>query len=111
MNTSGTENRLDAIRPRVSRAANGKKVITLLDDDRSETYATLDEAIRAAQTWYIGLAGGKLPSWNYRVESLPDFRRAIGHYKSQIAQALGCRSNRLKLRVEAPADSRFFRDQ
>jgi hypothetical protein len=44
-------------------------MITLLDDDRSETYATLDEAIRAAQTWYIGLAGGKLPSWNYRVES------------------------------------------
>jgi hypothetical protein len=35
-------------------------VITLLDDDRSETHATLDEAIRAAQTWYIGLAGGKL---------------------------------------------------
>jgi hypothetical protein len=102
---------LDAIRPRVSRAANEQKVITLLDDDRSETYATLDEAIRAAQTWYIGLAGGKLPSWNYRVESLPDFRRAIGHYKSQIAQVLGCRSNRLKLRVEAPAASRFFRDQ
>jgi hypothetical protein len=44
-------------------------VITSLDDDRSETYATLDEAIRAAQTWYIGLAGGKLRSWNYRVES------------------------------------------
>jgi hypothetical protein len=71
-------------------------VITLLDDDRSETYATLDEAIRAAQTWYIGLAGGKLPSWNYRVESLLDFRRAIGHHKSQIAKALGCPSNRLK---------------
>ena len=84
-------------------------MITLLDDDRSETYATLDEAIRAAQTWYIGLAGGKLPIWNYRVESLPEFRRAIGHYKSQIAQALGCRSNRLKLRVEAPAGSWFFR--
>jgi hypothetical protein len=95
----------------VPRATNGQKVVTLLDEDRSEAYATLDEAIRAAQTWYIGLAGGKLPSWNYRVESLPDFRRAIGHYKSQIAQALGCRSNRLKLRVEAPADSRFFRDQ
>jgi hypothetical protein len=86
-------------------------VITLLDDDRSETYATLDEAIRAAQTWHIGLAGGKLPLWNYRVESLPEFRRAIGHYKSQIAQALGCRSNRFKLRVEAPAGSWFFRHQ
>jgi hypothetical protein len=92
---------------RMSRT--GKKVITLLDDERSETYATLDEAIRAAQTWYIGLASGKLPIWNYRVETLPEFRRAVGHYKSQIAHAMGCRSSRLKLRVEAPAGSWFLR--
>ncbi len=47
-----------------------EKVITLVDDERSETYATLDEAIRAAQTWYLALAGGKLPIWNYSVETL-----------------------------------------
>ena len=65
------------------------KVITLVDDERSETYATLDEAIKAAQTWYIGLTGGKLPSWNYSIQTLPDFRRAVGLYKSQIALAAG----------------------
>jgi hypothetical protein len=80
-----------------------ENVITLIDDDRSETYATLEEAIRAAQTWYIELIGGGLPIWNYRVESFPEFQHAIGLYKSEIARALGCPSSRLKLRVEAPA--------
>jgi len=84
-------------------------VITLVDDERSETYATLDEAIKAARTWYIGLTNGKLPSWNYNVESLPDFRRALALYKAQIAVALGCTSSRLKLRVEAPVGSSFLR--
>jgi hypothetical protein len=82
-------------------------VITLVDDERSETYATLDEAIKAARTWYIELTKGKLPSWNYSVESLPDFRRALGLYKGKIALALGCTSRRLKLRVEAPVGSAF----
>ena len=84
-------------------------MITLVDDERSETYATLDEAIKAAQTWYIGLTGGKLPSWDYSIETLPDFRRAVGLYKSQIALAAGCSSSRLKLRVEAPEGSWFMR--
>jgi hypothetical protein len=84
-------------------------VITLIDDDRSETYATLDEAIRAAQTWYIELTGGKLPIWHYRVESFPEFQHAIGLYKSEIARSLGCPTGRLKLRVEAPAGSTFYR--
>ncbi|MFY9987507.1 MAG: hypothetical protein WAK31_22310 [Chthoniobacterales bacterium] len=84
-------------------------MITLVDDERSETYATLDEAIRAVQTWYIALTAGKLPIWNYSVESLPDFRRAVGHYESQVALAVGCSSSRLKLRVEAPAGSWFIR--
>jgi hypothetical protein len=84
-------------------------VITLVDDERSETYATLDEAIKAAQTWYIGLTGGKLPAWDYTVETFPDFRRAVGLYKSQIALAFGCSLSSLKLRVEAPAGSWFIR--
>jgi hypothetical protein len=84
-------------------------VITLLDDDRSETYATLDEAIEAAQSWYTELAGNKLPTWNYSIESLQDFRRAVNGYKIQIAEALGCNYHRLHLRVEAQSDSRFLR--
>jgi hypothetical protein len=104
-----TENRsIEYVRePRMRRT--WEKVITLVDDERSETYATLDEAIRATQTWYLALAGGKLPIWNYSVETLPDLRRAVGHYKSQIAMALGCSSSRLKLRVESPAGSWFIR--
>ena len=88
-----------------------ENVITLIDDDRSETYATLDEAIRAAQTWYIELTGGKPPIWNYRVESFPEFQHAIGQYKFEIARALGCSPSRLKLRVEATAGSMFYRHQ
>jgi hypothetical protein len=80
-------------------------VITLVDDERSETYATLDEAIEAAQSWYVGLAGDKLPVWNYNIENLQGFRRAVGHYKTQIAQVLGCRSSRLHLRIEASSGS------
>jgi len=76
-------------------------VITLLGDDRSETYATLDEAIGAAQSWYAGLAGNKLPPWNYSVASLQSFRRAVSDHKIQIAEALGYSTNRLHLRVEA----------
>jgi hypothetical protein len=86
-----------------------ENVITLIDDDRSETYATLEEAIRAAQTWYIELTSGKLPIWHYRVESFPEFQHAIGLYKSEIARSLGCPTSRLKLRVEAPAGSTFYR--
>ena len=69
-----TENRsIEYVRePRMRRT--WEKVITLVDDERSETYATLDEAIRATQTWYLALAGGKLPIWNYSVETLPDLR-------------------------------------
>ena len=84
-------------------------MITLLDDDRSETYATLDEAIGAAQTWYAGLAGNKLPAWNYRIEPLQSFRRAVNDHKTQVAEALGCSSHRLHLRVEGSADSWFLR--
>ena len=84
------------------------KVITLLDDDRSETYATLDEAIGAAQNWYAGLAGDKLPAWDYRIESLQSFRRAVSNHKLQIAEALGYSTNRLHLRIEASSDSWFL---
>jgi hypothetical protein len=80
-------------------------VITLVDDERSETYATLAEAIKAAQTWYIGVSKGKLPSWNYTVDSLPDLRRAVGLYKAEVARTVGCTSSRLKLRVEASVGS------
>jgi hypothetical protein len=105
----GAKNRSsEYVRGFCTRRTQGK-VITLVDDERSETYATLDEAIKAAQTWYIGLTGGKLPSWNYTIETLPDFRRAVGLYKSQIALAAGCSSSRLKLRVEAPEGSWFMR--
>jgi len=83
-------------------------VITLLDDDRSETYATLDEAIGAAQNWYAGLAGDKLPAWDYRIESLQSFRRAVSNHKLQIAEALGYSTNRLHLRIEASSDSWFL---
>jgi hypothetical protein len=86
-------------------------VITLLDDDRSETYATLNEAIAAAQNWYTSLAGDKLPAWNYSIESLQSFRRAVSDHKLQIAEALGYSTNRLHLRVEASSDSWFLRQQ
>ena len=86
-------------------------MITLLDDDRSETYSTLDEAIAAAQTWYSGLAGNKMPTWNYRIDDLQGFRRAVRNYKTQVAEVLGCSTQRLHLRVEAPAGSRFIRHQ
>jgi hypothetical protein len=86
-------------------------VIRLVDDERSETYATLDEAIESAQSWYVGLAGDKLPDWNYNIESLQGFRRAVGRHKTQIAGVLGCSSSRLHLRVEASSDSGFLRHQ
>ena len=92
-----------------SEIALNSEVITLLDDDRSETYSTLDEAIGAAQTWYAGLAGDKLPAWNYSVESLQSFRRAVSDHKFQIAEALGYSTNRLHLRIEASSDSWFLR--
>ena len=78
-------------------------MITLLDDDRSETYSTLDEAIAAAQTWYRGVAGNRMPTWNYRIDDLQGFRRAVKDYKTQVAEIIGCSTNRLHLRVEAPA--------
>jgi len=62
-------------------------VITPLDDDRSETYATLDEAIEAAQSWYTELAGNKLPTWNYSIESLQDIRRVVNGYKVQNSRS------------------------
>ena len=80
-------------------------MITLLDDDRSETYATLDEAIGAAQTWYAGLAGNKLPAWNYRIETLQGFRRGIRDHKIRLAEKPGCSSKRLHLWIEASRDS------
>ena len=80
-------------------------MITLLDDDRSETYATLDEAIGAAQTWYAGLAGNKLPAWNYRIETLQGFRRAVRDHKIRLAEKPGCSSKRLHLWIEASRDS------
>ena len=80
-------------------------MITLLDNDRSETHATLDEAIGAAQTWYAGLAGNKLPAWNYRIETLQGFRRAVRDHKTQLAEKLGCSSKRLHFRIEASGDS------
>jgi len=72
-------------------------VITLLDDDRSETYATLHEAIAATRTWYIILAGDKLPTWTYNVENVRSFSRAVQDHKVKIAEALGCSVNRLPL--------------
>jgi len=80
-------------------------VITLLDDDRSETYRKLDEAIAAAQTWYTSLAGDKLPAWNYDVENVRSFSRAVRDHKAKIAEALGCSVNRLHLRVQYSSDS------
>ena len=54
----GAENRSsEYVRGFCTRRTQGK-VITLVDDERSETYATLDEAIKAAQTWYIGSPEG-----------------------------------------------------
>jgi hypothetical protein len=86
-------------------------VITLVDDDRSETYSTLDEAITAARLWYYGLAGNKLPAWSYRIGNLQDFRGAVRDYKAQVAEILGCSNNRLHLRVEAPAGAWFSRNK
>jgi len=72
-------------------------VIALLDDDSSVTYATLHEAIAAARTWYIILAGDKLPAWTYNVENVRSFSRAVQDHKVKIAEALGCSVNRLPL--------------
>lgn len=84
-----------------------EKVITLVDDERSETYATLDEAIRATQIWYLALAGGKLPIWNYSVETLPDFRRAVGHL--QIPNSNGTWVQLKPPQVATPAGSWFIK--
>jgi hypothetical protein len=82
-------------------------VITLLDDNRSETYGTLTEAVGAAKTWYAVLAGAKLPAWNYRIDDVPSFRRAVRDHKVLIAEALGYDMRQLTLRIEVSSDSFF----
>ena len=61
-------------------------MITLADDDRSETYATLHEAIAAAQTSYIILAGDRLLAPGSVIDQEPISQTR----KNVITPATGC---------------------
>ena len=50
---------------------------------------SLAEAVAAAKTWYVDLAGGKLPAWNYEIRTFNKFLVAIDDYKMRLARVLG----------------------
>jgi hypothetical protein len=79
-------------------------MITLVEGDRGETYQDLSEAVEAAKTWYAELAGDKLPTWNYQIQTVNDLFGAIVEYKTRLAWALGYGADyelRLRLRLRA----------
>jgi hypothetical protein len=75
--------------------------ISLLGQHTHETYKKLEDAVAGAKTWFLYLEkdGVKLPSWDYKVESVADLQRAVARYKARLAAALGIRAPDIEIRL------------